>query len=1042
MVRRKLLVASLAIILLAGNLLSVASQPATTDVDAPDFQEVRSLTTTRDLTGELWAAWEVDSGSDVEIYFSRWNGQSWLAPHPVHSRPDAWDRSPSLAVAANGQIWLVWTSAQRNDPERRQLYASRWTGRQWTDPEAVPMGGISRAKSPVLAASPEQDRGSIGDGALWLAWVGFDGTDDEIFASYWNGKSWLPPQQVNADDDDPYFYDLEPQLAVGRDGQPWVVWTGYQAGLDDEIFASQRVGDGWTPEQTVSRDDQALDAMPSLVLDAQDRPWVAWAGTVDGVELAPQRILTARWDGVRSSWTDETLASSSPTADVFEESPTLALDSNGEMHLGWIARSSAGSALAHVQWQGDEWTRPRMVTDDAVDDGFVLTFMDDGQPTFLQLVPAPEDQVPLRRTLLQAGAVLLDTWIGPQLSPQELLVDPYYRFLAFGDSITWGLYGGFSPYPVRLEYLLDARVKDSEVINEGKPGERTGQGIYRLKDLVPLYQPAYVLYMEGTNDVTHGITPNTVRKNIEFSLTIAKSSGIPYLKPVLATLIPRLDGLNEDTSVMNTQGIRPAAQNVKVPLCDQWGAYYAYGPWSNLYYDDLHPNQQGLDLLADTFYGCLLASFPWIVEETTPPETWIETLPVQTFSREIPVAWNGTDNLSWVVDYDVQAQVNGGAWTNWLLATHDTSGIYTGATWGDTVGFRVRGRDVVGNQNEYSAAKYIHILAPVHVQALPAYQAAPFTVRWWLSDPLFNPVAYHVQFKVGALGTWQDWFLDTSATSASFNEPPLQYGQTYCFRARARNAIGEWVPWSDDSEACTVLARYGVGGQALNIRHDPIIGAEVNLTPTPTYLDTERQGRFTAYLMTGGDYEIAVSRNDLFGNLPSKFVTVSGNIEGLEFVLPPQDDVVADGDFEAGTLSAWQAGGDSPPSLAPEVHTGSGAVLIGGSGESWLSQPLNVPGTLTDATLSFMARLEDQGLGNSTLHIELAGTSISGPWELSTEEWTHIWLPVQGAVGQATNLTFTVSDDPAIVLDEVRLGSAVAGGGSVYLPAVFRACCR
>src|SRR4030042_446935 len=82
-------------------------------------QEVRSLAVARDPQGQLWAAWEADSGSDVEIYFSRSTGGAWSPPEPVHTRPDAWDRSPSLAIAAapsgsQPQAWLAWASSPRS----------------------------------------------------------------------------------------------------------------------------------------------------------------------------------------------------------------------------------------------------------------------------------------------------------------------------------------------------------------------------------------------------------------------------------------------------------------------------------------------------------------------------------------------------------------------------------------------------------------------------------------------------------------------------------------------------------------------------------------------------------------------------------------------------------------------------------------------------------------------------------------------------------------------------------------------------------------
>jgi lysophospholipase L1-like esterase len=1036
MVKNGLLVLGLALIWLAASSLPVSSQTATDVPHTSGIQEIRSLAVVWDQTGELWAAWEADTGTDAEIYFSRWNGEDWTPPKPVHSRPEAWDRSPSLAVAANGEIWLVWSSTEKSDLQRRQLYTSRWTGERWTNAEIVPIGDISRAKAPALAAPPRQAGIGAQDGTLWLIWVGFDGTDDEIFASHWDGEAWLPPQQISADDDHRYFYDLEPQVAVGSDGRPWVVWTGYEAGLDDEIFASRWMGDGWTPEQRVSRDDEALDATPTLALDAQDRPWVAWAARADGEQMPTRRILASRWDPVQSSWTEEALASSAPAAEVIEDYPTLALDSHGRMHLGWTVRGLSGSVLAKTQWEGNQWAQPELAGTDATDDTAILTFTTDGRATFLQLAPSPDGQAPVKGETVKDEAIPLDVWSEQPSPSRQIQADAIWnRYLSFGDSITQGGYDGNTPYPTRLEFHLDTRVLDSDVINGGLPGERTGEGLFRIEGLTGLYQPAHLFYMEGTNDVTKGLSPNKVYDNIWLSLKYAKRA-VRSIRPMVATLIPRQDDLNPETVAMNEQAVIPAAQDRNAAVCDQWTAFQSYGDLPSLYRDHVHPNQTGLNLLADTFYDCMLASWAWIVEETTPPVTWIDPLPPTSYSRSIAVSWDGTDNLSWVVDYDVQVKVNSGAWTDWLLSTQDTSGTYSTANYGDTVSFRVRGRDLVGNENDYGTPESTQILTTIYVHQLPAYQAAPFPVSWSVRDPLFHADGYEVDYNVNG-GAWQDWLSDTTATSGDFDPPSPQYNQDYCFRARARYDINKWLPWSDPE--CTLLARYAVRGQVHNVRHEPIIGAELSLTPAPTYLDRETFGRFSAYLLAGGDYDIDVWRNDLFGPLPPMSITVADTVEGLDFVLPPQDDVVSNGGFEEATLSGWQAGGTLPPTLTPEAHTGSHAVTLGGLGESsWLTQTLTVPPSLGDTTLSFMVRLDDGSAGSSTLDIELIGTPISLTQQVPADSWTHVWLPVDAALGEVVTLNLTVSDNPAILLDEVSLGTAVVGGSMSYLPFVAR----
>jgi len=930
------------------------------------------------------------------------------------------------------------------------------------DPEAVPLGNVLKAKEPVLAApAPFAKAAASGDllatdtpaGSLWLAWVGFDGTDDEIFASRWDGQAWLPPQQVSADDTEPSLYDRQPQLAVGQDGRPWVVWTSHQHGVDDEISYSYWTGENWTPERMISEDDDALDVSPSLVLDAGNQPWVAWEGVVAQGEQMRSRILVSHWDAGRSGWTDEAVASSPLAADVHETSPALALQPDGQIHLAWVASSAAASTLIHTREEEGQWADPRLVTSAMADTPAALAFAADGSAIVLQLVAPAAGQVPVKGTAVEDTAQPLTAWIEEQPSFLQPLVAPVEnRYLAFGDSITWGQYvdllpipGTLTPYPTTLEQRLDTRVVASEVINSGVPGNSTSHGLERIKIEVPSYQPQFILYMLGTNDVTRDVPPSKVRNNIEFTITIARKSGVDNVKFMVATLIPGLDR-EAETAEMNELAIIAAAENKNVPVCDQWQAFIDYGPWQSLLLDYVHPNQVGLDLLADTFYGCILENYTWLVEDTEPPDAWItQPLPSsQSECGQIPVAWTGTDNRSWVVDYDVQ--VNTGTWTDWLLATPNTSATYTGGTHGDWVGFRVRGRDVLGNQGAYTdhPAVYTQIVdtaSPVaQMVTLPTYEVAPIPIYWSGSDACTVVNAYDVQYRVGLAGIWQNWLTGTSNTSGSSVPPSPQYGQTYYFRARARDGASNWSAWS--AAAYTTLARFGLGGNVYNVRHEPVIGADVNLTPAPAHIERYRGGGFTAYLMSGGTYAISASRSDQFGALPPMNLVVGDHVEGLQLILPPQDDAVTNGGFESAgnPLSGWVVSGTGAPASPTEAHTGDGAVLLGGSGTvSRLSQSVTVPNGLTDPTLSFLVKLQDDADVSSTLTVELEGTPISQTQAVPAGDWSHVWFPVEAAVGKTVTLRFTVSDKPSVRLDEVSLGSALPGGTILYLPVVSRA---
>jgi lysophospholipase L1-like esterase len=1052
MAKYRVSVLSLALIWLVASSLPVSSQSATAPLPGTQsIQEARSLTVVQEPAGDLWAAWEADTGTDVEIYFSRWTSQGWATPKPVHSRPQAWDYDPSLTIAADGQLWLAWSSAEHGSPRQSKLYVSRWTGTGWTEPEPVPTDSLTRSREPVLAAPSPASAGhllsqGLSTSTLWLAWVGYDDTGDGIFASRWDGKTWQSPQQVSAPDDDPVLYDRQPQLAVDRDGKPWLVWTGHEGGLDDEIYVSRWTGDAWTPEQMVNQDDDELDVSPSLVLDAQDQPWVAWEGILPGGDLPQSRIMVSHWDPAREAWTPESVASSPPEAEILETSPTLAFHPDGQMHLAWVASDFSTSVVVHAQRIDGQWAAPHLVGAALVDEPVVLISVADGSVSALRIGSLQDGQVPLERLDLDPNAELLAQWIKDQPAPDQFdLAAVANRYLAFGDSITWGLYTLIPdpvPYPTILEQSLDTRVKPSAVINSGVPGNSTYHGVERIKTEVPYYQPQFVLYMLGTNDVTRSIAPSKVRKNIDFTIRIARQSGVPNVEVMVATIIPRSDGRFDETEEMNELGIIPAAQGRNAPLCDQWQAFLDYGPWRDILVDGVHPKQVGLQLLADTFYGCILDTYTWLQEESVPPVISLQ-LPAQTDCTQVNASWSGTDNLSWVVDYDVQIKAPGSSiWTDWLLKTQATSTTYSGGVLGDTVGFRVRGRDVVGNQSDYNlATKYTTLVdntpPEAHLNALPPYQVAPFSLSWTGTDSCSGIHAYDVQRKVGS-GSWQNWLTGTTSTSATFVPDPPQYGQVYWFQVRAQDGVGLWSAWSQVS---TTLARFALEGNVYNVRHEPVIGATLSLAPAAAHV-RQYGGGFTAYLMAGGNYDIQASRNDRFGTLPPMHQAVSANVTGLEFILPPQaaEDAVTDGGFEQGTLAAWQVGGTQPPELNSQAHTGDQAVLLGGMGHSSvLSQTLSVPGTLTDATLSFLVKLENPAGDSSAIDVELVGTSISHTQAVLSGEWVHVWFPVEAAAGQAVTLRFAVSDHTAVYLDEVSLGSALPGGSVVYMPIVGHA---
>lgn len=1014
---------------------------------------MRGLGAALDPAGQPWSVWSLDDGANTELWSSRWTEHGWETPRPVSVNPQAWDDSPSLAFAADGTPWVAWTSGDQN---LGYLLVSRWLGKRWSTPERVPIDPASQPQLPSLAAAP--------DGELWLAWVGFDGTDDEIYASRRQGSTWSAPERVGADDTE---YDTRPRLAVAPDGRAWLVWVSNRGLFDDAIIASYWEGAAWSPEMAVSAEDNSPDIAPALALDGHGNPWVAWQDVTSREIDGLRRIYLAHWDPDRRAWSPEQNVSSPLSLAVDEERPSLASDADGRLHLAWsVSGVLEGTAYSMVvpgakeaKWAPPVW----LATGDAVEAPIVLA---GEELRFFWSAPSlaggPEAALPVAEQLAAKPERLPETLELPAPAmPQQSALIPN-RHLAFGDSITEGNYTDVSgepviPYPVALEALLDSNVVDSEVINRGDSGEKLKPGRDRVCSELNLYLPEFLLLMEGTNDVSlDETTCGDIAARFDLLLkVIRKQCNVKGVKTVVSTLVPRLDRLNRKTEECNAD-ITAVAQSWGMPVADTWSDFIAYGDYGDLYRDLLHPGSAGLALIAHSFYDTLLAT-GWLPEDTAPPTAQIVELPAQSECGAVVVSWAGDDGAgSGIADFDVQVQHDGGPWTDWLVATADSSGTYMRGSPGDSLGFRVRARDRLGNLGGYSSPATTHIVdtQPPYadgVAPLPPVRSRSFAVSWWGRDACGPIAAYDVEYRIGN-GLWQRWLTQAPDPGAIFDPTAIQCGRTYAFRIVAYDAAGNRSRpddiWSD--AASTTVVCDTVSGQVRTIREMPILQAQASASPPAVGADpSDGRGVYSLYFAAIGDYDISVERAGFGALPPRRAVAVAESIAGVDFYLPPLDDLVGNGGFEESDWGDWQPLGTTLPVLTGVAHTGDGATLLDpGGGDSRLRQELAVPGAMANPTLSLLARtagdaFEQVGTSRpssgSTLTVTISGASTeTHPIDVPGQAggWIHAWFDLAAFAGQSISLTLRVVGDPAVIVDEVSLGSAMAGAHPVYLPLI------
>ena len=202
------------------------------------------------------------------------------------------------------------------------------------------------------------------------------------------------------------------------------------------------------------------------------------------------------------------------------------------------------------------------------------------------------------------------------------------RFVAFGDSITWGAQSSYDPrylfgaanggYVERLQAGLNAYHAPQQfvVFNEGVPGEwvtdpRTAP---RLRAAIINRQAQAVLLLEGINDLSSDVSVSRTVSGLGQLVNVATSLGVPV---VVATMFQTYESTApggvvrpnaaDVVPVYNAEIRRLVAGRLNVHLLDLEPLMRNRAYVGN---DGLHLTDAGFEIMASSFLTAIEASFP------------------------------------------------------------------------------------------------------------------------------------------------------------------------------------------------------------------------------------------------------------------------------------------------------------------------------------------------------------------------------------------------------------------------------------------------
>jgi lysophospholipase L1-like esterase len=189
-------------------------------------------------------------------------------------------------------------------------------------------------------------------------------------------------------------------------------------------------------------------------------------------------------------------------------------------------------------------------------------------------------------------------------------------YMGLGDSITKG--DGSSDgrgYELKLQNLLGPHFGRAEVHTVGREGDTSAETAEVTRKTLGWYDPAYTLIMLGTNDWQEQTCQNqgpSACFTIDSLRSIVDDVKDWESLPVLATIIPGNPskvpaGRNAWNDEMNVQ-IKALAREEGITLADLNADFKASGNLPGLFFDDVHPNDAGYQVMAQGWFKAITRS--------------------------------------------------------------------------------------------------------------------------------------------------------------------------------------------------------------------------------------------------------------------------------------------------------------------------------------------------------------------------------------------------------------------------------------------------
>ncbi len=202
------------------------------------------------------------------------------------------------------------------------------------------------------------------------------------------------------------------------------------------------------------------------------------------------------------------------------------------------------------------------------------------------------------------------------------------KVVCFGDSVT-GLYyhsGGARAYTDFLRIALERLYPKAklEMVNAGRSGHTTANGLARMEKDVLFHRPDIVTVMFGLNDLAKIQNLDTYRANLVRIVSRIRAAGGEAIlctpNSVVTTEARPFEELLKYCDV-----VRQVAEKLRVPLCDSFAGFEKMRAeneleWRLTLSDEIHPNAAGHKVIAEQIAATISGGRQTSLADVGPPQ--------------------------------------------------------------------------------------------------------------------------------------------------------------------------------------------------------------------------------------------------------------------------------------------------------------------------------------------------------------------------------------------------------------------------------------